>query len=591
MKRSEQKLNDTWDLSSLCIDKNDFNKRYERLLKDLPTLGSFNKTLSISSDNLYTALEFIKNFLKEAECISSYAFLCFETDAGNSENAELAGKASILQAKISEALSYLEPEILSIDKAKLEEALAEPRFEEYRIFISKIIRFAPHTLSEKEERLLSLNSEAAEAPSRAFHDLVDVDMDFGTVNGIKLTQSSYMSLIRNTDEAIRKEAYMKLHSTFTNFQHTIARLYEGSVNQDIFSSRARGYSSALSASLFADNVPEEVYRNLIAQVHEGFPELHRYYALMAKVQKKDKLKHYDVYLPLVKDVECNYTYEDAVALIKEAISPLGKEYQEILVKGLTEERWVDRYENDGKRSGAFSAGCYTGKPYILTNYKEDVIDSVFTLIHEGGHSMHSYYSAKSNPFMNYNYTIFEAEVASTFNEQLLSRYLISNSKDDKMKAYLLSHELSSLVATLFRQTMFAEYELLIHEAVERGEVATAEFMRKTYRGLLESYFGPIMEFEDISDIECMRIPHFYNAFYVYKYATGISASIALADKVLNGNEADRNAYLSFLKSGGSKYPIESLKLGGVDMSKKESVEKAIKHFANLLDELERIIEY
>lgn len=591
MKRSEQKLNDTWDLSSLCIDINDFNSRYNKLLKDLPILSSFNGKLSLDSDNLFNALEFIKTYLQEAECISSYALLRFEADASDNENAELAGKASILQAKIAEALSYLEPEILSIDRDKLEKIIAEPRFDEYKIFISKIIRFAPYTLTKNEERILSLNAEASEAPSRAFHDLTDVDMDFGFVNGEKLTQSSYMSLIRNSDENIRREAYLKFHTTFAKNQHVIARLYEGSVNQDIFSSRARGYSSSLSASLFSDNVSEDVYRNLISAVHEGFPVLHRYYKLLAKVIGKDKLKHYDVYQPLVKNIKCNYSYDDAVCIIKEAVSPLGKEYQEILVKGLTTERWVDRYENEGKRSGAFSAGCFTGKPYILTNYKEDVIDSIFTLIHEGGHSMHSYYSAKNNPFMHYNYTIFEAEVASTFNEQLLSRYLINNSHDNKMKAYLLSHEISSIVATLFRQTMFAEYELLIHEAVERGEVATAEFMRKTYKSLLESYFGPIMEFEDVSDIECMRIPHFYNAFYVYKYATGISASIALADRVLEGGEKEREDYLSFLKSGGSKYPIESLKLGGVDMSKKESVEKAIKHFGTLLDQIEEIIEY
>ena len=591
MKRSEQKLNDTWDLSSLCIDINDFNSRYNKLLKDLPILSSFNGKLSLDSDNLFNALEFIKTYLQEAECISSYALLRFEADASDNENAELAGKASILQAKIAEALSYLEPEILSIDRDKLKKIIAEPRFDEYKIFISKIIRFAPYTLTKNEERILSLNSEASEAPSRAFHDLTDVDMDFGFVNGEKLTQSSYMSLIRNSDENIRREAYLKFHNTFAKNQHVIARLYEGSVNQDIFSSRARGYSSSLSASLFSDNVSEDVYRNLISAVHEGFPVLHRYYKLLAKVIGKDKLKHYDVYQPLVKNIKCNYSYDDAVTMIKEAVSPLGKEYQDVLVKGLTTERWVDRYENEGKRSGAFSAGCFTGKPYILTNYKEDVIDSIFTLIHEGGHSMHSYYSAKNNPFMHYNYTIFEAEVASTFNEQLLSRYLINNSCDNKMKAYLLSHEISSIVATLFRQTMFAEYELLIHEAVERGEVATAEFMRKTYKSLLESYFGQNMEFEDVSDIECMRIPHFYNAFYVYKYATGISASIALADRVLEGGEKEREDYLSFLKSGGSKYPIESLKLGGVDMSKKESVEKAIKHFAKLLDELERIIEY
>ena len=589
MKRCEQKSENTWDLSSLCKDIEDFKARYDLLINKVSHLSSYNTRLGESSDVLYCALEEIKDVLKETECISSYAFLLFESDASNSTYSECAGKASYLSAKVSEELSFFEPEILAIDEKKLKEMLSEDRFEEYRIFIEKVIRFKPHTLTKNEERILSLNAQAAEAPSRAFHDLVDVDLDFGLVNNEKLTQSSYMSFIRSEDENIRKDAYFKLHQTFEKNQHVIARLYEGSINQDIFQSQARGYKSSLEASLFADNVSEEVYRNLINAVHDGFPALHRYYSLMAKVQNKEKLKHYDVYLPLVKDIKCNYTYDEAVNIIKEAVAPLGKEYQELLVKGLTTERWVDRYENEGKRSGAFSAGCYTGKPYILTNYKDDVLDSVFTLIHEGGHSMHSYYSATSNPYMHYNYTIFEAEVASTFNEQLLSRYLISNTSDEKMKAYLISHELSSIVATLFRQTMFAEYELLIHEAVERGEVATVEVMRKTYRTLLESYFGPIMEFESFSDVECLRIPHFYTAFYVYKYSTGISAAIALCNRVLNGAEKERTDYLSFLKSGGSKYPIESLKLGGVDMAKKESVQKAIKHFETLLDEFEKLI--
>ncbi|MGN0907518.1 MAG: oligoendopeptidase F [Bullifex sp.] len=589
MKRSEQKTADTWNLDALCVDTADFRSRYEKISASVSRLAAYNGRLREGSDTIHEFLTLMKETGIEAERISSYAFLRFEADGGEAENQELAGLASNLEARLMQALSWFEPEILSLDRKILDAFLAEERAEEYRIYILKILRAGEHTLSKAEERILSLNAEASGACQKAFQDLSDVDMEFGEVNGRKLTQSSYMSLIRDPDENVRKEAYLKFYQGFEKHQHVIARLYEGSVNQDIFQARARGYASSLEAALFPDNVPESVYRNLIDSVHRGFPILHRYYDLMARVHGKDKLKHWDVYVPLVKDVPSRHTYEEAVKLIEKAVEPLGKEYQKILVKGLTTERWVDRYENDGKRSGAFSAGCYTGNPYILTNFNEDVLNSVFTLIHEGGHSMHSYYSVKSNPFMHYNYTIFEAEVASTFNEQLLARHLLSVTQDEKARAFIIAQQLADMVGTLFRQTMFAEYELLVHEAVERGEVATVDFMRKTYRSLLVSYFGPKMEFEDVSDLEGLRIPHFYRAFYVYKYATGISAAIALSDRVLGGGEKERDDYISFLKSGGSRYPIESLKLGGVDMSGPEGVDSAVRRFDELLTELEKLI--
>ena len=589
MKRCEQKTADTWNLEALCTGTADFKSRYERVSAAAASLEAYNGRLSEGPDTIHEVLSLIRDTEIEAERISNYAVLRFETDGADGENQELAGLASNLEARLMQALSWFEPELLSIDRNLLDSYLAEDRSEEFRIFISKILRSGEHTLSKAEERILSLNAEASASCQKAFHDLTDVDLEFGEVNGRKLTQSSYMSLIRDSDENVRKEAYLRFHRGFEKHQHVIARLYEGSVNQDIFQARARGYSSSLEAALFPDNVPESVYRNLIDSVHRGFPVLHRYYDLMARVHGKEKLRHWDVYVPLVKNVPSRHTYDEAVKLIEKAVEPLGAEYQETLVRGLTVDRWVDRYENEGKRSGAFSSGCYTGNPYILTNFNEDVLNSVFTLIHEGGHSMHSYYSVKSNPFMHYGYTIFEAEVASTFNEQLLARYLLSSTKDEKTRAFIIAHELAGMVGTLFRQTMFAEFELLVHEAVERGEVATVDFLRRTYRSLLESYFGPRMVFEDVSDMEGLRIPHFYRAFYVYKYATGISAAIALSDRVLGGGEKERDEYLSFLKSGGSRYPIESLKLGGVDMSGPEGVDSAVRRFDELLTELEKLI--
>ena len=589
MKRSEQKVENTWDLSALFKDNKEWRKAYDEALASIEKLAPFQGKLAESSSTFYNALETIKSVSFEIETVCHYAALNYESDASNAEYQEMNGRADGLEAKFAQAISYFEPELLAMDDKKLSSFLAEERFAEYRIFISKLLHMKSHTLSKEEEHLLALNAEAGSACQIAFHDLADVDLDFGTVNGVKLTQSSFASLIRNEDENVRKEAYEKFYSEFKAHQHVIARLYAGSVNQDIFYARAKKYASSLEAALYPDNVPTSVYRNLIDAVHEAFPILHRYYALMARVLGKKKLKHYDVYVPLVKGAQSNITYEEAVELIKKAVAPLGKEYQETLVKGLTTERWVDRYENEGKRSGAFSSGAYKGNPYILTNYKDDVINSVFTLIHEGGHSMHSYYSVRNNPYMSYNYTIFEAEVASTFNEELLGHYLIEHSDDDKMKAYLISTKLGDIVATLFRQTMFAEFELLVHEEVEKGGVATVGFLRETYRKLLEAYFGPIMEFEENSDLEGLRIPHFYRAFYVYKYATGISAAIALSQRVLKGGEKERNDYLGFLKSGGSQYPIDSLKKAGVDMSLKESIKAATDYFETLLVQLEGLL--
>ncbi|MBO8469501.1 MAG: oligoendopeptidase F, partial [Spirochaetes bacterium] len=492
-------------------------------------------------------------------------------------------------AAFSEKFSYFTPELLAIDESKLNEWMKEKRFKEFRIWMKKALREKAHVLSEKEERLLSLYVPVSGSMQKAFMDLNNSDLDFGEINGEKLTHGTYPIFIRNQDESIREKAYRQYYKGYDDHKHTIADLYSSSVNEDIFQARARGFRSSLDAALFPDRIPSSVYRSLIASVHDAFPVLHEYYRVKAKVLGKEKLHHWDCYMPMVEGCASHHTYEEAVSLISEAVRPLGDEYRNTLVKGLTEDRWVDRYENKGKRSGAFSAGGYIGNPYILTNYEEDVLDSVFTLIHEGGHSMHTWYSVRNNPYMCYNYSIFEAETASTFNECLLADYLMKNSDNDE-KAYIIGKRLDDIVATLFRQTMFAEFELIIHEKAERREPITLDTLRNEYRKLLEAYFGPMMIFEDVSDLEGLRIPHFYTAFYCYKYATGISAAIALSERVLSGGEKERNEYLSFLSSGGSTYPIESLKKAGVDMSTPEPVKKAAEYFGKLLDEFKSIRE-
>jgi len=397
-------------------------------------------------------------------------------------------------------------------------------------------------------------------------------------------------VLLDKDQKVREKGFKQFYEQFDKHKNTLAELYHGSVQKDIFSTRIRGYESSRAKALFPDDVPESVYDNLIQTVHDHLPLLHEYYELRKELLGVEKLKHYDVYVSLVEGDQKGYPYEEGVEIIAEALAPLGDDYVSTLKEGLLGS-WVDRYENKGKRSGAFSAGSYQGEPYILMNYKEDDIRHLFTLAHEGGHSMHSWYSVRNNPFQHYNYTIFEAEVASTFNEQLLATWMLENKADSKeLKAYLIGKQLDDIIGTIFRQTMFAEFEYKAHRVIEEGKALTLEVIRKLYRSLLEKYFGPSMELEEESDLEGLRIPHFYRAYYVYKYATGLSAAIALSQRVLKGGDREREEYLSFLKSGGSRYPLESLKVAGVDMSQPEPIVSAMKHFRELLDQFKGLMK-
>lgn len=584
MKRSEQKKENTWNLEAMYLSDEEWFEDYESVQKRLILFEAWQGRLK-DHDSLLGCLADMYEIVRQAEKIGIYASLRFEADASDGENARLAGLVSSLDGRLAQATSWVEPEILAIPEEKLNAWIMEEDFSDYRNQVMRIIREKEHILDSRCEHILALNSESGSACQEAFHDLNDIDLDFGYIGDEKLTHGSWSAFMISKDENVRKEAYGKYYAQYEAHSHVLARLYAGSVNQDIFLSRSRGYSSSLEASLFPDKVSTKGYRNLIDTVHSAFPILHRYYSVRARLLGKEKLRHYDVYVPMVENVEKRTAYDEAVSIIEKALSPLGDEYTSTLVKGLTRERWVDRYENEGKRSGAFSSGGYDSIPYILTNYRDDVLSSIFTLAHEGGHSMHTWYSTHNNPYPDWSYSIFEAEVASTFNEELLSHYLIENGKDENLRRYLVAKRLDDIVATLFRQTMFAEFELLVHEEVEKGGVATLDWMRGTYRKLLEDYFGPSIIFEETSDLECLRIPHFYNAFYVYKYATGISAAIALTERVLAGGEKERDEYIGFLKRGGSRYPIDNLRLAGVDMEKTESVQSAIDRFSQLLDSL------
>ena len=582
---------DKWDLSSLFASESE----WEAALAALPALAEsaaqYKGKLAHDKETLLNALTALCAFEQQAEAVGVYAHLLTAADASDSANQEKYGRYVLSATQAEARLSFLTPEIQAIPETTLREWMQDERFGGYRVWLNKLLRLKPHILSENEERLLTMQTESSQTAHNAFSMLTNVDFDFGVIetsNGaVPLSQASWSQLMENPDRNVRRRAYEQFYGVFSAHKHTLAALYAGSVAQDIFEAKSRGYPSARAAALFPDNVSEAVYDNLIDTVHANLEPLHRYYRLRKKALKLDELRHYDVYVPLVSGITQKTSYEQAVEIIREALSPLGSEYTDTLCTGLL-NGWADRYENKGKRSGAFSSGNYTGYPYILLNYKEDVIRDVFTMAHEGGHSMHSWYSARANPFMQYSYTIFEAEVASTFNEELLFSYLYRHG-DDTMKAYLLSVRASDILATLHRQTMFAEYEKITHELVEHGQPLSVDVLRSEYRKLLELYFGPDMHFEDTSDLEGLRIPHFYSAFYVYKYATGISAALALAGRVINGGAAERDAYFTFLRSGGSRYPIESLKAAGVNMEEKEPVQAALNTFADIVNRLEQLL--
>lgn len=585
---------DKWDLSSIYKS----NEEWEENLKVLPSLTEkvvqYKGRLGESSDVLLEALKALEEAELRMETVYHYASLQHEADEDDSSATDRDGRAMMAYTRMMSDLSFIDPEIQSVDETKLREWISLPEFKDYKIYIEKLLHFKKYILSEKEERILSLQMQPAQTPYNAFSVLSNVDMNktFGTVNVCgeerPLTETTWSVFMENQDRKVREEAYKKFYKKFEEHQNTIAALYAGNVNQDVFLMRARGYSSSLEMALFGNKVPVSVYHNLIDCVHKNLVPLHEYYALRKKVLGVDELRHYDVYVPLVKSVETKTSYDEAVEICRKALSPLGTEYTDRLCDGL-KNGWVDRYENVGKRSGAFSSGSYIGNPYILLNYKDDVIRDVFTMAHEGGHSMHSWYSVHNNPFMCYDYTIFEAEVASTFNEELVFEYLLKNAETKEMRAYLLSMRAGDIRATLYRQTMFAEFELKAHELVEGGTPLTAELLRKIYRELLELYFGPEMHFEQNSDMEGLRIPHFYSSFYVYKYATGISAALALAKRVTEGGAKEREDYFAFLKSGGSRYPIESLRIAGVDMEKTKPVQDACDEFAKVIAELKEIL--
>ncbi len=580
-----------WDLSGLFETDKSWENLFAAIEKDLASYDRYKGHLKDSVAIFKAAIEFHLGLTRKLERVYTYAHLKSDQDKSNQYCLGLHQRALNLFTRASETASFMTPEIQALADEIINRYLEnDDSLSEFKFYLKKILRYKPHTRSESEEQILAMTKEIANGPSQVFGQLDNVDLDFGSIideNGkeIELSHGNFSTFLISPSRDVRKKVFFQYYQAYQNHRHTLAATLAHSIKKDLFYTRARRFSNCRVSALFSDNVPEAVYDNLIQTVKSNLEPLFKYLNFRQKVLGLSELHFYDTYVPIIEDVDFRMPYEEAVEVSIKAIEPLGEEYGRILKKGLL-GGWVDRYENRGKRSGAYSSGCYDSPPYILLNYEENNINSLYTLIHEAGHSMHSYYSKEYRPFVDYDYTIFVAEVASTFNEDLLSRYLLELYKDNpKMKAYILNREIDNIRATLFRQTMFAEFEKITHNMVEANNPLTLDVISEEYRKLLEAYFGDALILDPELSLECLRIPHFYSAFYVYKYATGVSAAITLSDKVVRKGKSARQAYLNFLKLGGSKFPLDELLDAGVDMSSPEPVKRAIEHFGTLVDQL------
>ncbi|MEX2315689.1 MAG: oligoendopeptidase F [Pirellulales bacterium] len=591
--RRDIKPADTWDLSSLHPSDAAWEKAFAKWEREIPKYEQFRGTLGDGPAALAKCLVFDSDFDRTAERLGTYAHLKTTEDMAASGYQRMMGRYDHAVTHAAEAASFIRPEILSLPTAKLKQYIAAKPLARFRLKLERLLRYKPHTLGPGEEKLLAMQHEMADAADRVFRQLMDADLKFGMCKNergesIELSHASFASFLRSPSRAVRRKAFDQYYVQYQSHENALAAAFSSSVQKDVYYARARGYPSAREASLFHDNVPVDVYDSLVAAVRAKLPAVYKYLELRRKKMRLRDIHHYDTYVPILSDLDTRHTWNQAVDAVVDSLAPLGDEYGRVLAEGLR-GRWCDRYPNQGKRSGAFSSGTYDGWPYILMNYQPDVLDHVFTLAHEAGHSMHSYFSAKHQPFEYYNYTIFVAEVASTFNEQLLSRHLMRRAKNDKERAYLINREIDSIRGTIIRQTMFAEFEKIAHALVEEGEPLTVDCVKSEYGRLLEAYFGPDFVIDEPLKLEGLRIPHFYHAFYVYKYATGLSAAIALSERVVNGGQRELGDYLSFLKGGCSKWPLDLLKDAGVDMTRPEPVKTALDYFERLVGELDELL--
>ena len=584
-KRSEMSKDFMWDLTPIFANDDDWRAALGEAEASVKSLATLPGTLKTSVESLKAGLDKIYAVSERAERVYAYAMLRKSEDGGDPTTQEMEARAISMLVALQTATAFVNPEILTIDEATLNTWLQNEALLPYRHIISDIARARAHTLDQGCERLMAMLGDAAQTPESVHQMLTEVDMRFPVIHDeggaeVPLTHASFGVYRESRSQSVRREAFETYFGEYTKYVNTLAAAYAGNVKLDCFNADARGFENACTAALFAHNVPTSLYDSLIGAVEEALPDMSRYLALRKSRLGLDALNLYDLYVPIVEDVDIPMSFETAKALVKDALKPLGEEYQTLLDRAFN-EKWIDVYENQGKHTGAYSMGVYGVHPYVLLNWAGK-LDDAFTLAHELGHSMHSFFSDRANDYANHDYAIFVAEVASTVNEVLLTRHLLRVETDPKRRALLLNHFLEGFRTTVFRQTLFAEFEREAHALYQSGTPLTADALNRLYHDLNAKYYAGC-DINDFCDIEWARIPHFYTAFYVYQYATGFSSAVAIADNILKTGDASN--YLRFLSTGGSDYPIEELKLAGVDLTTPQPVRDALRAFSDALDEL------
>jgi len=594
MKRNEMKKEFTWAIEDIYATDAKWQEEFEEVERYIPKFEGYEGRLTADADTLLQFMNLFECTSVLAERVVIYANQKYHEDTNNAVYQNQIGKASNLSMKLQSALAFVEPELVQVDPSILEKFYEErPELRKYENYISNIIRMREHTLSKELEGVLASASEVVGGASKIFSMFNNADVKFPEIkdeegNIVQITQGRYVSLMESQDRSVREDTFRGMYSVYKQFKNTLAAAYDTNIKAMIFESKTRKYASNMEAALNSTNVPISVYHNLLEVVHDNMNLMHRYVDLRKKALGLDDLHMYDIYVPMLKAVDMKIPFEKAKKTVADALQILGDDYCAMLQEGF-DNRWIDVYENEGKRTGAYSWGPYGIHPYVLLNYQEN-LDNMFTLAHEMGHAMHSYYSDKALPYLDAGYKIFVAEVASTCNEALLMEYLLKTTEDKQQRAYLINHFLDQFKGTLYRQTMFAEFEMITHVKAEAGESLTAEALCEIYLDLNKKYYGDGMISDEDIALEWAKIPHFYTPFYVYQYATGYSAAIAISRRIIKEGAPAVEDYKKFLSSGCSKSPIELLKIAGVDMSTKEPVQQALDLFASLLDEMEELLK-
>ncbi len=581
-----------WDLTKIYKDEKEWQKDFDDVKEKILKVLEYKDSFLSNGKKLYEYLKYDEEVSRKLEKIYYYAHLNYDADTLDEKYKVMTNKVSDLFTKYNELSSFVVPEILKLDEEKLNTFYKEEeKLEDYRFSIENIYRFKNHTLDEEKEKMLSNLSKCLSNPEETYEALTDSDFEYDYItdekgNKVKFNESNYSLFIKSKDRSVRKRAFEMLHNKYKKYIRTITSTYKGEVETNVVLAKIRNYDSAISASLYSDNVPVDIYNNLIKVVNDNMDVLYDYYDLKREILSLDRLHMYDTYVEIINKIDKKYSFDEAKEIVMEALSILGDKYIKNLKKAF-DEKWIDIYHSKGKRSGAYSSGNFDVNPYVLLNF-EGTLNDVSTLAHELGHSMHTYLSCKNNPYQYSSYEIFVAEVASTVNELLLANYMLKNSKNKEEKLAVINHILDLYKATLYRQTMFAEFEKETHKLREKGEVLTSDLLSNTYYNLVKKYFGPNVLCDDLIKYEWARIPHFYYNFYVYKYATGISAASYIVDGILNNKEGALENYIKFLKSGGSMYPLDELKIAGVNLNSKSVILSAIKTFEKYLKEFKDI---